>query len=190
MPLFRYTVTFEKPDTNPHYHIIIETDKLVNSVRNRITRHFQLTGSDRTVTVVKDTDKSLIYILKDGNIIFNNLLDDTRLKDLQAKTAKINSDKLAKINRRTTFRERCLQSYEPLDPIPELGDINGYFIQHNVSKIEKHIQAHITKTFRYEYQLIDRFIYNKFYYGIVNIYYTDYMETILSDWQNHNQKNF
>ena len=134
-----FIMTYEKPETNPHYHIILSTNKLVNTIRNSLTRKFQLTGSDRTTTLVKDLDKSLIYILKDNDIKHNNLLTASRLEELQLKTKEINKEKLEKSTKsQSSMWYKCYTTYKPIQVISSVGDF-GETLFHNHDEIDNHI---------------------------------------------------
>lgn len=71
--------SFENPeDKNPHFHIWMETDSTVQSVRDKFKRMFEVSGNAEYSMSTKDG--SLKYICKDGEIVYNNWFSDEEIR--------------------------------------------------------------------------------------------------------------
>lgn len=80
-----------------HYHVYIKTKWLIklDSQIKKIRREFQGYGLEKSeyyIKKVKDYEKYLIYILKDGDIIYSSINED-QLTSFKNQTMAINKDK-------------------------------------------------------------------------------------------------
>lgn len=161
----KHIISFEKPNTNPHYHVLLHTDKSENAIRNAITRKFDIKGGDRTVAHIREYEKCLLYVIKEHRIVSNTLLTDEEMSTkLQEATVRTNLTNLKKAKKQT-FKQKFILEYKPIEYV-----IN-YDICHWPEEIDDHIAKYIRKMFVTNVQLIDRFIIDKFTYTLKYFYY-------------------
>lgn len=77
-------IASEHEDTNHHFHVALQTDSSVDSVRNKMNRFF-LPKKNMTYCKV-DNGRYSIYTVKCGNIIQNTLYSDSELAEVQAQS--------------------------------------------------------------------------------------------------------
>jgi len=75
----KYILTFETTNKS-HYHGYLESTKSINTIRDAIKRRFKLEGPQLSVSICKDRDKYIPYILKDNNLHANTLFTDKELQ--------------------------------------------------------------------------------------------------------------
>ncbi len=172
---FKSLITFEKPDENPHYHIIFKSEKTTSALRNAITRKFEVKGGHRTIALCKDIKKSILYILKDETIISNTLLSEQELSECVLEAQSISKLLAIKKEKKLTFWDKIVDDYIPeqheITPSDSLVILDLYH-----KSVTFHIMTYLQKQLRnckrqFKFQLVE-----SYYYGIMNLYYP-----ILSD---------
>lgn len=178
---FSYTkslITFEqgKSSENPHFHIIMESQTDANAVRNRITRHFGLNGSKRTITNCRDIESSIIYVLKDFRVKHNTLLSEQELEDYLTATQRVNEVKNeVKKSRKDSFKYLFISQYVPL--------CTRDYTLYPTEEIYSHINMYILHKFReHNTECLDSFIYRKHFFKLLNYYYPRLMNQIARSW--------
>ena len=155
-------ITFEKPDTNPHFHIILQSDIANNTIRNSISRKFNLSGGQRTVKNCNDLESSVVYILKDGNVKKNTLFTKEQLQEYVDCTNQINKvNKDIKKCRKDSFKRLIVTTYTKLEITTSTYAYDIY----------DHIQDHIHKKFGSSFESLDEMIYKRCFYKILNFHY-------------------
>lgn len=173
-----HLITFEKPEVNPHYHIILKTKKDKNAIRNAITRKFKITGGMRTVADCKEIQNAIPYIMKEFRIkkysLFNS---DEQYQYYRDKALVTNKEVLTKKSiKQNSFKWKFVNEYEPLIEYSDDGE--------ELHFEEDHINKYIVKMFKRECQLIDKFIYHKFYHLLELTYYpTRILERMQHEWR-------
>lgn len=127
----RVLVTFEKPEENPHYHVVIDTKKTTGAVRNALNRLEPGRKHKLSVEEVRETlADACIYILKEFRVIMNSLLTQDVLDNYIAETARINVEKA---NKKLTPRQGLLENYVPLVEYGDIDDAVDYYIKVHIS---------------------------------------------------------
>lgn len=173
----KYLCTYElgKSRDNPHYHIIAQSELNANAMRNKISRYFGIKGSDRTIQTVKDLESSVVYILKDFDVIKNTLFTNEEFEEYKSITSRVNEVKnQTKGSRKESFKFLFIQKYEKI-PEPKLG--------YNLEDIYHHIDTYIRHRFQLSpVEQLDEMIYRRHFFKLMNYYYPKIMQKITSQW--------
>lgn len=180
---FPCIITLEKMDENPHCHIIVQTDKPINSVRDKIRKLAPsfLSGRSRTLQVVKvkDYENYLVYILKEKNIYKNNLVCGDQLTKALKDTDRINLEKQKRNerkNKNVSWSTLLVENYVPDRNLITRRDIQEHIISYCAhSKINGNFCPMLLKRVAWR-------IYNNYY---LEEYFTD-MFAMLSNTFNEN----
>lgn len=167
----KYLLTFEKPEENPHYHMVIDTTK-IGALRNAITRHTGLKGRDRQVSTCKNDQKSIIYILKEDRIIHNSLVSQEDLINYKKMTYQKDIKKLKPHER---LQSVC-DTYEKLENIQTTMFQKA--TDEDKFKIIAHIYEHITDTYNKPF---NKPIVEKLYFQILQVHYNEIFHTMYLD---------
>ena len=159
LSLYPHIITYEKTQSNPHYHIVLKTDKTTNYISNMLRQKFT-DNRPKSVSCksVKDLAKSIVYIIKDLDIRSNTLLAPLELEQYKIQTVAINIDKHQK-RTTTTFTQQCVQTWKE----------KGYGTWE--PKIKELIVDHIFEQCDTKTSPFDSFLVRRIYYAIVNRYY-------------------
>lgn len=165
--------TIEKITENPHIHLVLKSDISVDTLRRQIQKFYPL-KKQVSVKLCKDNEKSICYILKEGNIIVNTLIDDlepylAKVKDIQQNIA---ADK-------SNYARFLCKKYVPLEDLDNLD----YHI------ILEHTDIFILTQMRGDYKGFDDIIRTRFRNAIINFHYPDYAEFLIRK-KNEKVENF
>lgn len=116
-------LSFEKPNTNPHFHILLSTLNKMESVRKSLKLYFCELGKNTIeMTTCEDKYKASVYITKELDIIHNSLYNPDELSEIISTTKKINLDKEKKM----TFLQIVIRDYIPLKGYNPPKDLNKH----------------------------------------------------------------
>lgn len=154
-------IGFEKPDDRPHYHVHLECDIKVDTLRRIISKALDLYDKKRSCS--KDRGKSNIYAVKEGRIILNTLYNDDELSELIRQST---SKELSKTDNFTTNTIRlytplalCDQSYAPV-----------------------HMKAYVISALKSVEKGISKIIFQRIYFAIMARYYPELFEEASRYW--------
>lgn len=146
--------TFEKPDVNPHYHIIGKFEESHSALTQRIKRFLNLGRNKLQCSAgYKESETAAaIYILKEKRVIFNTLFDEHQIDDFMSRTLQVNKEKFS--DKRKSYSDRLVDEYVQ----PELH--NDTWLQE-----DDHILNYIVKNYKGAYGLKQS---TEIYYGILS----------------------
>lgn len=98
-------ITFESPNKNPHYHIILDTTKSIDAIRNKITRKFDLPRGYKSVKQCESLERSYLYILKEQTVKNNTILTPEELDAYRIASEKITIEKKQSTSFKRLFRQ-------------------------------------------------------------------------------------
>jgi len=153
---FKCLIVQEKASENLHWHILWEGNKSPATHRNYINSHFNLKAKQISVKVMRDLNKSLLYLSKEYDHtkikpIFNNLVEDLDDRFKAIKQEFVASNKL-------TFTEKLVLNYVKTSSlIPR--EQRSHVLHYIVSSYTEHNKG-------FDYQICNRWfnvIYSKYY---------------------------
>lgn len=168
-PEEHYLLTFElgEKGNNPHYHLILESETKINTIRQRLSRQIDC---KRSVALCRDKDKSLHYILKDMNIIKTTYMPEDiaelkkKVRQSQMEFEKTILDTKAERKRKgKSYPQELLEKYER---IPKQTAFYGG--DHYKRTVIEHATTYIFKNYN---RLTSRIVLeNNIYHLLINAY--------------------
>lgn len=157
LQIYPHIITYEKPTENPHYHIILKSDKATNYLSNMLRQKFT-NNRQKSVSCKKvgDLSKAIVYIIKDLDIRSNTMITPFEMEQYKIQTIAINEDKKQK-KLNTTFTQECIETWRG----SSTWEVN----------LKQKIVEHILERLDSKGKGFDAFIIKRIYYAICNRYY-------------------
>lgn len=164
-----------------HCHAVVETSYNQNYISQVV--HKVYPGSKSSVKKVKDINKLMPYIMKDLKSLEELhhskewLFHESSLLEWFHETQLINEDK--KSNKKRSFTERLILDFDPESPaFLYRKEVDYPDMQNKRITIVEHIQAHQKKF----YHIMDRTLFQRFFYAIYNHYYQEDCKEVYIRW--------
>lgn len=164
---FEY-ICYAEVAANEHYHLALKINNL-KKFRNKLTYSFPRKYS---LTLVK-TENYLAYVVKDGVLVYNNLLCDECHNHALAKDSEIKSD-LSKTKGKSnlTYTQKIIRDYVIIDDN----------FRNQKDFIKTHIISYINNKSIPQFNGVDKIICRRLYFGIMYEYYPDVFAMTTKSW--------
>lgn len=158
---------------NLHYHFYIEGDikKLRNDLRQKYNIRNQINSDRFSCKIVRNKDKYISYICKDGDVIINNLgITKEQMEYFVEIHHHILTKEEKKVKKSSSFFQVLLSEYQPEE-------------FHTKREIVDHIVSFLSKKFK-GVKVYDDYIITKFVNGIGHAFYSRFfMDSIEFRWR-------
>lgn len=165
-----------KKSGKSHFHgyLLTKEDKdYLPSFRIKLVRTFKVSKAQYSITRVKDLTKYVAYIIKDGDVCFNNVFSETEMVsfqeyDMSVKTAFQEAIKKSK-TKQLTSSQKLIKNYVPYD-FDQLTDE-----QRNMKKfvVRDHIISYLENGMSAEWRMFNPNSIAHMYFTIQYKYYNN-----------------
>lgn len=150
--------TAEKLEENPHIHIIIETQYTEDALRYKLKKLYPIKGQI-SMSKLQDKYKASKYIMKEFNIITNNLFKEKELEEL-----------IEDVKETQIELTECKKNYMRY-LIHRYKEDNELITNNDYDWIEFNIQKWLFQVIRGDYKGFDKVMMTRWRNGIINYYY-------------------
>lgn len=165
---FKCLIVKEKEDTNPHYHLIVETE-LSKKQFDNFFQTLRWKPKQFSKTIVRDLDKSINYVMKEKSVVYNTLIDDleTYLREYDLRQELNKSDSKEK-KKGKPWTQKMIEEYP--NSVEHTSDC--IILGLRCHCIKNYILEYVLESYRKELSGFDMIIIRKAVYGILNVYHT------------------